>query len=258
MAHRFSCFSNSACVESPRIWRCDAQVPCIMRANSRAGIFGTLDGGGADRLMVSYQPAGRPLLAGPASGNRLTPVRGGKSGLHGNTVAANGRRGRPQGKCHRKQTAEASSSRQCVPRTQRAGVAARMKGCGKSAPRRRRRRRQGKPHREQNRIGMVGREATRRQVRFQTNHPGWLLEGASNGVPRRMAVAGASPGAPRQNPAYRPAGLQFPGRAYCGALTNMRTDLPDSIWPAKNFDIAGRSAVKVKCCVPLPGAKSLR
>ena len=29
----------------------------------------------------------------------------GKSGLHGNTVPVNGRRGRPQGKCHRKQTA---------------------------------------------------------------------------------------------------------------------------------------------------------
>ncbi len=30
---------------------------------------------------------------------------GGKSGLHGNTVPGNARRGRPQGKCHRKQTA---------------------------------------------------------------------------------------------------------------------------------------------------------
>ena len=40
------------------------------------------------------QTAGRPLPSGR-----------GKSGLHGNTVPANGRRGRPQGKCHRKQTA---------------------------------------------------------------------------------------------------------------------------------------------------------
>src|SRR5437660_1905032 len=31
--------------------------------------------------------------------------RGGKSGLHGDTVPDNVRRGRPQGKCHRKQTA---------------------------------------------------------------------------------------------------------------------------------------------------------
>ena len=29
----------------------------------------------------------------------------GKSGLHGNTVPDNDRRGRPQGKCHREQTA---------------------------------------------------------------------------------------------------------------------------------------------------------
>src|SRR3546814_17423041 len=33
------------------------------------------------------------------------PPGGGKSGLHGNTVPGNARRGRPQGKCHRKQTA---------------------------------------------------------------------------------------------------------------------------------------------------------
>ena len=32
---------------------------------------------------------------------------GGKSGLHGNAVPANRRRGRPQGKCHRKHTAGA-------------------------------------------------------------------------------------------------------------------------------------------------------
>jgi len=30
---------------------------------------------------------------------------GGKSGLHGSMVPGNARRGRPQGKCHRKQTA---------------------------------------------------------------------------------------------------------------------------------------------------------
>ncbi len=141
-----------------------------------------------------------------------------------------------------------------------AHVAARMKGCGKSAPRRRRRRRQGKPHREQNRIGMAGREATRRQVGFQTSHPGWLLEGASNGHPRRMAVAGASSEAPRQNPAYRPAGvISRLSRCYfVDALTNSRADLPDSICPEKNREIAGRSARKVNCWGPLVGVISLR
>jgi len=36
---------------------------------------------------------------------------GGKSGLQGDTVPVNGRRGRPQGKCHRKHTAEPARSR---------------------------------------------------------------------------------------------------------------------------------------------------
>ena len=47
---------------------------------------------------------------------------GGKSGLHGNAVPANGRRGRPQGQCHRKQTA---SARTPVPRRQGRNGAAR-------------------------------------------------------------------------------------------------------------------------------------
>ncbi len=74
---------------------------------------------------------------------------GGKSGLHGNTVPGNARRGRPQGKCHRKQTAG--------PSARESAGAARVKGCGKSAPRSRRRERQGKPHREQDQIGTAGR-----------------------------------------------------------------------------------------------------
>ena len=78
---------------------------------------------------------------------------GGKSGLHGNTVPANGRRGRPQGQCHRKQTAVASA--------RESAGAARVKGCGKSAPRSRRREWQGKPHREQDQIGTAGRAIAR-------------------------------------------------------------------------------------------------
>ena len=54
------------------------------------------------------QTAGRPpLVAGSGS-----TIGGGKSGLHGNTVPVNGRRGRPQGKCHRNHTARASVARQ--------------------------------------------------------------------------------------------------------------------------------------------------
>ena len=93
--------------------------------------------------------AGRTAAAGFAG--RLWPIGksgGGKSGLHGDTVAANGRRGRPQGKCHRKQTAFGPPE-------------VRVKGCGKSAPRGRRRSWQGKPHREQDQIGVAGRARKR-------------------------------------------------------------------------------------------------
>jgi hypothetical protein len=68
---------------------------------------------------------------------------GGKSGLHGHAVPDNIRRVQAQGKCHRE-------------RDRRGALriaAARVKRCGKSAPRRRQRRRHGKPHREQDRIG---------------------------------------------------------------------------------------------------------
>ena len=46
--------------------------------------------------MAEAHPKGR--LSGSKPG-------GGKSGLLEETVAANGRRGQPQGQCHRKQTA---------------------------------------------------------------------------------------------------------------------------------------------------------
>jgi len=44
-------------------------------------------------------PSGRTAALRPRAGR-------GKSGLHGGTVPGNARRGRPQGKCHRKYTAE--------------------------------------------------------------------------------------------------------------------------------------------------------
>ena len=62
-------------------------------------------------------------------------------------MPGNARRGRPQGQCHRKHTAEPGGA------TRRA---ARVKRCGKSAPRRRQRGRHGKPHREQDQVGAAG------------------------------------------------------------------------------------------------------
>lgn len=80
----------------------------------------------------------------------LTRTRAGRVGEESpgsteNTVPGNARRGRPQGQCHRKQTAGHG------PRAR--GPPARVKGCGKSAPRCRQRQRHGKPHREQDQIG---------------------------------------------------------------------------------------------------------
>jgi hypothetical protein len=63
-------------------------------------------------------------------------------------VPGNARRGRPQGKCHRKYTAG--------PAIHGMAWAARVKWCGKSAPRCRQRQRQGKPHREQDQVGAAG------------------------------------------------------------------------------------------------------
>ena len=77
-------------------------------------------------------------------------TRRGKSGLHGDTAPDKVRRGRPQGKRHRKQTAARRRSSSAEPR------AARVKGCGKSAPLGRQRTRHGKPRREQDRIGATG------------------------------------------------------------------------------------------------------
>jgi hypothetical protein len=76
-------------------------------------------------------------------------------------VPDNVRRGRPQGKCNRKQTADHAAPvcqqwRKPGRLRKRAGREARVKGCGKSAPRFRQRQRHGKPHREQDRIGIAG------------------------------------------------------------------------------------------------------
>ena len=126
-------------------------------------------------------------------------------------MAANGRRGRPQGKCHRKQTACGSPQ-------------VRVKGCGKSAPRGRRRSWQGKPHREQDQIGVAGRARKRgaRSVIRPATRVGCLRRlamGAPDEWPSRRDLANtrqAGVGLPsKQNPAYRPAGNFLLGVSDC-------------------------------------------
>jgi hypothetical protein len=106
---------------------------------------------------------------------------GGKSGLQGSTVAANGRRGRPQGKCHRKQTAGAGQP-----------AMARVKRCGKSAPRVRQRRRHGKPHREQDRIGAARVEGQPSHPARSSPPPGLVARGTEQSAPQRNGRRGGA------------------------------------------------------------------
>ena len=64
--------------------------------------------------------------------------------------------------------------------------AARVKRCGKSAPRAWRHERHGKPHREQDRIGAM--RGSRTLDPSLDHRPGWLLEAAGDGRPRGMAI----------------------------------------------------------------------
>lgn len=65
----------------------------------------------------------------------------------------------------------------------------RVKGCGKSAPRCRQRQRQGKPHREQNRIGTA--RAGQPAQGSPPGRPGWLHEAGREPCPRGMAATSA-------------------------------------------------------------------
>ena len=127
-------------------------------------------------------------------------AEGGKSGLHGGTVPGNARRGRPQGKCHRKYTAGPSRN---------TGRAARVKRCGKSAPRRRQRRRQGKPHREQDQVGAAGIPLAGMPGGPSRRRSGRSHEALGNGRPRGMAIPARGSPQAGQNPAYTPSGALF-------------------------------------------------
>ena len=124
-----------------------------------------------------------PVPDGRMAALRLRAGRG-KSGLHGGTVPGNARRGRPQGKCHRKYTAGPSRI------TERA---ARVKRCGKSAPRRRQRRRQGKPHREQDQVGAAGLPFAGVPGGPSRRRSGRSHEALGNGRPRGMAIPARGP-----------------------------------------------------------------
>ena len=90
------------------------------------------------------------------------------------------------------------------------GRAARVKRCGKSAPRDRQRNRHGKPHREQDRIGAARAQAVSAawaQVVFAPL-PGLVARGVWQQASQRNGHPGDRNlfSVPGQNPAYRPSG----------------------------------------------------
>jgi hypothetical protein len=94
----------------------------------------------------------------------------------------------------------------------RAGRAARVKWCGKSAPRRRQRRRQGKPHREQDQVGAAGApERSGVPGEPSRRRSGRSHEALGDERPRGMSITVSRrlrPGT-GQNPAYTPSGAGF-------------------------------------------------
>ena len=120
----------------------------------------------------------------------------GKSGLHEARVPGNARRGQPQGKRHREQTALLFEKVRL-----RLGRV-KVKRWGKSPPRTWQQGRHGKPHPEQCRIG-----ASRGKVRphafgrsetsagtLQPRGPGWQLDRSGNRCGRGMVIHGGNPG----------------------------------------------------------------
>ena len=88
-----------------------------------------------------------------------------------------------------------------------AGRVARVKRCGKSAPRCRQRRRQGKPHREQDQVGAAGAaERSGAPGGPPRRRSGRSQEALGDGRPRGMAITAPDKGA-GQNPAYPPSGI---------------------------------------------------
>jgi len=73
------------------------------------------------------------------------------------------------------------------------GRAARVKRCGKSAPRRRQRRRQGKPHREQDQVGAAGIPLAGMPGGPSRRRSGRSHEALGNGRPRGMAIPARGP-----------------------------------------------------------------
>ena len=129
---------------------------------------------------------------------------------------------------------------------------ARVKRCGKSAPRRWQQRWQGKPHREQDRVGAAGRARKRRgQGHSRPAARVGRARRAVTRVPEEWLPLAARPG---QNPAYRPSGFFRSNQQKCvsstapsTALCTTRTARPrrSRIDPEPPAHAAGGSPVRI-------------
>src|SRR5262249_3073618 len=100
--------------------------------------------------------------------------RRGKSGLHGDTVPANGRRGQPQGKCHREETASAIRRRKGEKVREERNALSATKAGRQTPP-------GAKPNRNSN--------GSNPKIRLRIRYAGWLLEAPRKRRPRGMAAA---------------------------------------------------------------------
>ena len=149
----------------------------------RRGLAGSLTRGGQAR--ISPRPDGRTAAAGIFGKRTAVEESPGSTGIRCRLTAGGG--DPRESATENKPPAQGGNS----PR-------ARVKRCGKSAPRPRQRGRQGKPHREQDRIGAAGGAARGQQVRvrrdagaFPPRRPGWSREARREARPRGMAVPAA-------------------------------------------------------------------
>src|SRR5688572_11315664 len=126
------------------------------------------------RVPFHFAPRGTILFSGVGQAIAVFARKRRKVRAPHGTAPGNAWGARAHGKCNRKYTAQA-----------RASATARLKWCGKSAPRRRQRRRQGKPRREQ---GQIGKHAAKAAARGPRAFPGRPLEVRGDAHPRGMIV----------------------------------------------------------------------
>ena len=152
------------------------------------------------RAHSAAAPGGR-TAAGPGSAPGLEE----SPGSTGTTVPANGRRGRPQGKCHRKQTARPRKAPGKGERVRQERTAPPATGAARQTPPGARPNRGGRRSRLRDIIPATG---GRRGV--PAPPPGLAARGAPRGASQRNGRPIPVIHGGGQNPAYRPPGALFP------------------------------------------------